>query len=356
MENFETLERSNPKFKNYLLGNFSKELVAIPVQSFQINQPDEKITFQILPTAQIRRPSVIKILFQLIRMELLTLTVIPALTVACSLYNTGYSFWNLSSALFALVFLHASIFCRNDFIDHMSGIDRLHEKGGSQVIQKGWLSAIAVQRLHYLFLTLALIFALPIFIFQTKVILLSIAVAVFGIIGYSHLRWGNWHWVFGDLAVFLCLGPFLTLGMAWALTLNPILLNIVQGFFLGTLALIYVISKQCISMVIDQEAQMTTLPIRIGFDRTKNVLQSLLFASTVMLALFTFYFMAQSPSIPFLIFEILGLCSVIVLIGNIYTVVRNINSPLASKLYTIPKKLLDIHLIAGVFLCALYLV
>ena len=341
MENYVTLEPSHPEFLNHLTGRFSPDHIALPVSSMNINSTHEKVTFRILHKSAVKRPSWARVLARIFRLDLLTLTLTPPLVVMTAAH-APWSATNLLATL-SLLLLHGAVYCRNDYIDHMRGVDRLHEKGGSQVIQKGWLSASFVQKMYRALLTAALLLATPIFVSHPEVFALALAVALTGVIGYSHLRWGQWHWSLGALAVFFCLGPFLTLGMSWALGFSAIAPFIVVGIYFGVVALLTVEVRHSICLIVDDTAGLTTLPVRIGFDRTKKVLNFLLLCAALLLGL-SLISLGVPPwlglsALPFWIWMFL--------LGKR---ISRVTSPLSSNLYELPAHILRLHLWSGLYL------
>ena len=182
--------------------------------------------------------------------------------------------------LLSLFFFHAAIFCRNDYVDNLTGIDRMNEKGGSRVIQNGWLRANAVYRLYWTLLTVAVFFAAPVLVANPKVMWLALIGGGIGILGYSVLRQGrlnsfmprSFEWLPGDLAVFLSMGPLLAVG-ANIVAHTPLSLThcvlLGTGFGLATLA--YLEIRHLISIVVDDTSELHTLAVTLGFDNAKRV-------------------------------------------------------------------------------------
>lgn len=338
MNEFVTVNRTHPDFAKYLTGEFSTELCALPVRSLNVNSDDEKVTFQVLHQNEISRPPMTKILSQVLRVDLLTLTLTPAICVA-------YSYWSEASrsltwlALVSLAFLHGAVFCRNDFIDHMQGVDLLNEKGGSQVIQRGWMRAVSVKKLYWSFMAAAILFAIPVLIARPELLLLCGLVALLGVFGYSHLRWAKGNWLLGDLSVWLCLGPLICLGMNWVINAEWSNAAFWIGAYFGTLALAYVEIRHTISMVIDDAAELNTMPTQLGFDHAKTSIV-ILFLAAGLIAVWA------GGIMPALV----GL--------NFWLALKTFHlaSPLSSNLYQLPKKVLWVHFASGLlFLIQTYL-
>src|ERR1700677_2558649 len=81
MEEFVTLERKSPEFRNYLLGQHSPGFRAIPVRSLYINSDSESVTFQIVEREPVSVRQALVALVQVMRLDLLTLTLGPAIAM-----------------------------------------------------------------------------------------------------------------------------------------------------------------------------------------------------------------------------------------------------------------------------------
>ena len=345
MEKYVTLDRSNPDLQVHLLGEPTKNIRAIPVRSMNVNSQNEKVTFQLLPISELKRPPLFLVLLQVIRSDLLPLTLIPA-TAILMLFRTRLVQIDLALwALASLFFLHGAIFCRNDFIDHMRGVDRVNEKGGSRVIQRGWLLASTVQKIYWVMGFVSLLFAAPVFWIFPELLALACVVALAGVYGYSQSRWGRGHWFFSSLAIFLCLGPLLTAGMSYAMAKSFELSTLLVGVYFGGLALLYTELRHTISMVVDHEAGLSTLPVKLGFDHTKKALFVI-----VLLSLFSIIALVSAlyPGPQSLV--ALPLVAWLTFLAK---KIVYIQSPLSSALYDLPQEVCFIHLVSGLFLIAM---
>ncbi len=356
MSEFITLDRNDPRFESYLLGSFSSDHCALPVRSLHINSRAEQITFQVLPVAAIERPPMILILAQVMRLDLLSLSLTPALA-AWALF--GFTSDAVMGAV-ALLFLHAAFFARNDFVDHLRGVDRLNEKGGSRVIQRGWLKATAVRKIFGLFFLTGAALALPVVIHHPMIAGLGIFGAIFGAFGYSHLRWSQSGWLVGGLSLFLCVGPLLCLG-AYEVSAKTLVVNAhvlsgtsvnqtlvwLLGSLFGLVAVVYVETRHLISIVIDDEAELQTLPVRFGFDRAKKTLALFYFGVAIVLA-----------ALLFSLFHYLGLLialPMVLIISRLGLAMYRVSSPLSSSLVTLLSRSNYLHVALGALVIALCL-
>jgi len=337
---FVTIGKSHPDFSRYVSGQFSNQHVALPISTLFANSPDEKVTFQIFSRQQIARPHWLLILFQVLRLDLLTFTLMPPLVVLALAPAAVQVPELVGWAFLSLFFLHGAVFCRNDYFDHLRGADRWNERGGSRVIQRGWLRAVTVHRLFLIFLTLAATSALPIFFAKPLLALISLFAVLVGVWGYSYLRAGAGPWWLSSLSVFLCLGPILTCAFS-LLTYDKIVETVViVGCYFGVIATVYSWLRHTISMVGDDEANLKTLPVKLGFDRMKS---TLFFTTFVFIICSAGIYSWIQPKVT----SLLALPVIIYLVfisANIY----GLSSPLSSGLADLPRQYARLHLLSGV--------
>jgi 1,4-dihydroxy-2-naphthoate octaprenyltransferase len=339
---FVTFVKSSPEFSQYLLGSFSDQEVALPVTSLFVNTPREQVTFQVLRLNDIERPSFWKLCFQVLRLDILPLTLLPPLVIMVltrdALLGNPLVIW----AFAALFFLHGAAFCRNDYMDHMRGVDRWNEKGGSRVIQRGWLRAITVRNIYRGLLLLAALCSVPVFLFYPELLLVAALAAGLGIWGYSHLRSGRGPLFLSSLGVFLCLGPLLTGGFFWVMKGGMSAVSILIGMHFGLIAMLYALTRHTLSMVVDDQAGLRTLPVVLGFDRMKTLLSTLVI---ILILTSGFTFSLVEPGLKSL--TALPLLASLSFLGRkIYA----IKSPLSSALTEVPGNLVKFHLLSGLLL------
>ena len=213
---FITLTRNDPEFSSHLLGTFSKTRRALPVETYNADTSRERVTFQIVNVDEIASPSWARVYLKSCRPELALLALGPAL---CAwLAHDGpmepWTRWPSWLALLGIFFLQTSTFLFTDVQDHLRGADRLNRRRGSQVIQRGWVTASAMRRWAWFNLSLAVLFGIPAFLLSPGPLLLICGLA--GLALLVLLRgWGT-RWGFCDLAILLLFGPLLTIGVAQA--------------------------------------------------------------------------------------------------------------------------------------------
>jgi 1,4-dihydroxy-2-naphthoate octaprenyltransferase len=122
--------------------------------------------------------------------------------------------WPSWFALLGVFFLHTAAFLLNDVQDHLRGVDRLSRRRGSQVIQKGWVSANAMKKWAVVNFALAIGFGVPAFLNAPLELAMVCAAAGICLL----VLWSNRGARYGlsDLALALLFGPLLTCGIALA--------------------------------------------------------------------------------------------------------------------------------------------
>ncbi len=285
MEEIRTLSPRDPNFHAYLLGTFSKTHRALPVKSLNLIDGDEHVTFQIAPVSELRRPSPLKIGMQLVRVPSLMTSLFPLLISWVFLEQRSIEV-HKNLALMALVgvgFLHIAVHLLNDFRDHMKGYDGLSPYRGSRVIQEGWMTAQRVRIIGWSFFSLALLVGLyAIWSKPTLVVILFGIGSLGGVASYSASSFGLKYWGLAEPALFLLLGPALTIGFssvvadAWDLSLFLI------GCGLGALVSLNHYLKNLIDMMGQWKQGFRSLPILLGFDRAKRA--PLLFLAVMILS------------------------------------------------------------------------
>lgn len=234
---FITLTKGDPEFEPFLLGTFAGDRRAIPVETFEGHNTGERVTFKIVALNQLDVPAWWRVYLKSCRPELASLTLGPA-AAAWLNHPAALAQWTRWPSWFALIgifFLHTAAFLYNDYQDHMQGVDRLNRNRGSQVIQKGWVTAAALRRWAWVNAALALLFGLPAFF--NAPLELSVVITLAGVaLAVISQRWGRRQGL-SDLALLLLFGPLLTCGVALASFARFTVSDIALGLALGCLTL-----------------------------------------------------------------------------------------------------------------------
>ncbi len=273
---FVTLTRDDPDFKKYLEGQPQRGWRAIPVASYGVSSSRERVTFSIKENVQSHW---LKGLWTTARPEFLPLTLGPAFLGFAAALDKGVSIpiEILLSTIFCLMALHVAAFARNDYDDHLRGVDRVQHRRGSQVIQKGWLTAKEVRWISIFALGLAGIFALALLPHSSTSVGLLVGLGLFAVLGYSWGGQGLKALGLGDLVLGLCLGPLITLGIGELVEVGDPIRMIVMGLPLGLGAVTIIQLRQLESIVAERQLNSGTLVARLGFDSSKRMIQTQIF-------------------------------------------------------------------------------
>ena len=341
---YKTLLKSDLEYKGYLQGTFSKNHVAIPIESFGVGSNRERTTFLILPQSNLQRPSWVKIYLKSIRPELLGLTLghtlVALLFVALVKKQFVIQNWmDLVLVLMATVMTHASACLFNDYFDHMNGTDRRSISHGSQVIQKAWSRAIDVRRWAILNAALAVVVGLVLMWGHFYLFLTLASASALAILFYSGMTpfWNKLG--AGDFWITLLFGPLLFFSV-WVSVLKTH-----QGFFehglllsmcFGLLASWTIQIRQFQDIFKREKGSFRTLISRMSFDQAKKFLQ---IEGSFFLILQPLIFWLLWPKVTPTLTLLLGaLCAVLAL-----TQLRRLVSPLSSSMLTLTNKALILH-------------
>ena len=292
---FITLTRGDADFLPYLSGTFSDDEVAVPVESYDVSSQKERVTFQVSPVQKLGAFQNVKLLSRLFRIEILPITLVPPLVVMFYPGFQNFVYWQVAVALLSIIALHAGIFSLNDYVDHMTGVDRLGEKSGSRVIQEGDIKAYHALRFSLGALLLSICLSVPLILLNPVLLIFGLLATIFGAFGYVYARSGYRRLVLGGLSVFTVFGPLLVVGTAmltqqdldW--TKHGVDLFWMSMIF-GFCATMYSQSRQLSSQLVDHQVGIRTLAVRLGFDGAKYWL---LFLSHITMAMALFFWSRQ---------------------------------------------------------------
>lgn len=332
-----TLTRNDPEFESYLLGTFSQKLRALPVETFHPQTVRERVTFRLVPREKVSAPPWWKIYFWSCRPELLGLTMGPSIAAWLSNHDrfVEWTRWPSWFALLGVFFLHTAAFLMNDVQDHLRGLDRLNRRRGSQVIQRGWVSAAAMKKWAWLNLSLAVLFGVPAFLnapLQLSIVCGGAILCMFALLFNRGARWGV-----SDLALGLLFGPLLSCGIALASFGICDWRDVVIGLAFGSLTAWVLQVRQIENLFRSQATGFRTFLGFWSFDRARAIcltegalLLVLQPAAALLLEIpFRFFILLPVVSVPLILF-----------IGRL----RAAASPLSSSLVGADRWALGAHL------------
>lgn len=274
MSELVTLTKNSPEFESYMLGTFATDKRALPVQTLNVNSASETVTFRITPLAQIERPGTLKVLLQTFKVRSFLLVFLPLFLVLTKNIADKTFFEPLTTIVATLGVLVAfiAVNLRNDYMDHMKGVDRVLPNSGSRAIQKGWVTAAQVRSYSTLLLFVAILSALPI-VFAFPVISIPIAGGlVLGLWAQFQKTNSFKYQIGGELLIFLLLGPLLTIGyqLSMGAPYDP------ESFWLGCLwgwlVLFVVHLRNFANILPSAQAGFTNTVNWLGFDKARRLI------------------------------------------------------------------------------------
>lgn len=269
-----TLSKNHPDFNKFLDGSFSDQQRALPIQSLNVNTELEQVTFRIVDVKDIKKPFLILRWAQIIKARNFLLVALPIFIVLMKnmMDETVMEPVVAASSALGVFLLHAAVNLRNDYIDHMSGLDRIHPHAGSRAIQRGWLPAFKIKRLSHLCLFFGALFGLPaVYYFQEVLILLAILVAL-GLVGLFSFKMGLKYRQWSELFSFLLLGPFLTVGFQIACGAGFDYESLFIGCVTGWYAVFYLHLKNFEHLMVNSQARFFSSVAHLGFEKSKILL------------------------------------------------------------------------------------
>ncbi|HAG90583.1 MAG TPA: hypothetical protein DCL41_01855 [Bdellovibrionales bacterium] len=368
---YKTLLKSDENFQRYLLGSFSSDLLALPVESFGVGTERERATFLLIPESKIEKPHWLKVYWKAIRPELLGLTLGQAVLAAFSLEPllkiNGLSveqkspefLWTSFACLLVIFFTHAAACLFNDFRDHLQGLDRKSSSQGSRVIQKGWSRAFEVRRWAYVNSALALAIGSSLLWGHWFLLLGLGSLTALAVLFYSYMTpfWNRLG--AGDFWITLLFGPLMYFSI-WISVYSPgvpfetskILFEegILLSLCFGLLASWTFQVRQFQGIFKRQAGSFRTVVSRLNFDQAKTFIsiEAILFFA---LPSFCFYWIWKDFTGALIL--IFGMVLSLYQVWDLY----HLPSPLSSKMPQMKAYALRIHsTFLGLWLVALWLI
>ncbi|MEN0058789.1 MAG: prenyltransferase [Bdellovibrio sp.] len=274
MSELRTLSRSSAEFEAYLLGTFSRTHRAVPVQTLNANSGSETVTFRIVPLEQISRPSGWMIALKTLKVRSFILVMVPLFVVLTknTVDRTLADGLTTLIATIGVLFAFAAVDLRNDYMDHIKGVDRIFQNSGSRAIQNGWLTAAQVKALSVAFLVVALLCAMSLIVaFPVLAGVMAVALVV-GVWAQFQKKNSFKYQIGGELALFVLLGPLLTVGYQLAMGVHFDRDSFWIGCLWGWLVLFVLHLRNFVNLLPSVQAGFSNTVNWLGFDRSRRML------------------------------------------------------------------------------------
>jgi len=329
-----TFSKNDPEFIPYLLGTFSKNERALPVQSLNVTTEAEKVTFQIVPVGEIRTPSFFPKWALILKLNNFILVFLPIFLILtkCTLDDVVFDPILAVLSGFGAFSLHAAVNLRNDYLDHLSGLDRIYSESG-KAIQKGWLTAAEAKKLSNIFIGIGFLLGAPSVFFYPELLLVIAVLLVMGFTGMQSYRFGLKYRLWTEITAFFLLGPFLAVGYQMSIGAGFDLETIFLGFITGWFAVFILHLKNFNQIMVNNQAGFVNSITILGFEKSKYLI--LFWWVGLILSLFLYHLI-------YALTEWLAAFSVgaVGLSFFVFQSVRKIQSPVASNFKTM---LMNLH-------------
>jgi 1,4-dihydroxy-2-naphthoate octaprenyltransferase len=182
---------------------------------------DPQMLLEFIPAELLPRPAAFRRWWEALRLPYITFSLLPLLLVASSFYREQGSLPVAPTLLlfFSVALIHVSCNLWGDYEDHLRGVDSLDHDGGSGVIQKLWLPAIALRNAAAALMLLGLaaggvlVALLPLSDLSQPLFILG-ALGALGAASYSGWPFHYKYFGLGEPIVFFLTGPLVTAGAA----------------------------------------------------------------------------------------------------------------------------------------------
>lgn len=274
MSQLVTFSKKDKEFMSYLEGTFSDTHRALPLKTLNANTAAETVTFKIVPVSEISQPNFFQKIVQLYKVRTFLLILVPLMLTFTKniedahLKDTSGAWLALVGALIAFV----AVNLRNDYVDHIKGVDRVLERSGSRAIQNGWVTARTIRWAANFFLVIALIiggFMVDSYPKLGGILALSLVIGLWAQFNKTN---SFKYRVGGELCLFLMIGPLLTLGYQISMGGKVDLEAILMGAVWGWLVLFLIHLRNFMNIFMSSQAGFKNTINYLGFDKARRLI------------------------------------------------------------------------------------
>jgi 1,4-dihydroxy-2-naphthoate octaprenyltransferase len=266
-----TLSRHSADFKKYILGTFSKKFRALPVETLSSVRDSDEVTFQIVPVSEIKKPIWPVVFLKTIRVRQFIFVLFPLFYLLLqnrfleSVKDVNLVFLSLVG----VVSLFASLQLRNDFHDHLNGLDRIRHKGLSTPLLQGWVTAKELSQWAWFFVGVSAVCSVPlIFVFPQLMAVLLVSTLALTWSLYRPLS--SFKNIFAGEVVFgFLVGPLLAIGFQISVTGEFSFQSLFFGLIWGAAILFRMYLQSFENMAALSQAKVKNILNVFGFDRSK---------------------------------------------------------------------------------------
>ncbi len=268
---FVTVNKSDPKFRNYLMGTVQPNLRPVPAKSLNVGRSDELVTFEMKSISEIQKPSLLVRVSEILKVKSYILILFPLSFVLEKniAANKFYDPLSLTFAVISLLFIYGGLNMRNDVADHISGFDRVNTAVRLKPINAGWITAAQLSRLSWLAIGLGVLLALPVLLLQFetwKIVAVSSPLIVAGQFLQKNSYKEKW---FGELVLFFLMGIGVAAGFQLAMGAGIDAQIIAFGLFWGSVVVFLMHVNNFSHLMTSTQAGIKNSITKLGFDRSK---------------------------------------------------------------------------------------
>lgn len=326
MSDFVTLRKSDSQFKDYLLGSFSKTHRALPVKTLNPGTDFESVTFEIVASEKINKAPFFKFWIDVFKLSTFALVAFPLFLVLTKIFLDTKEFSRsiALTSVFGVFCLFTSANFRNDLIDHLRGVDRIHPQSIARPLQKGWLTGRQVLWLSHVFAILGVVLGIPALLSRPSLLVMLTIVTAFVLVGLYSYRFGLKYRLWSELAVLMLMGPMLTVGFELAVSGSFDFETVLLGLLSGWLSVFNIHLKNFKNLMVNFRVGFENTVTYLGFEKAKTLLK------TWWILFLMFWFLYQWVYSP--LWQAVSVVLLSFLSGiTFYRGTRSLKSPLGSQ-------------------------
>lgn len=269
---FVTVHRDDVSLRKRLLsGVFSKTLMARSLPQLNVDNRKNNMTFEIVVATPVGFFQNLMLYFNVLKRQDFILVFFPLILIMLKNFSADLLPEPLALMLvfFGLVSFVMSLRFRNQYLDHMRGVDRLSLSGSKNPLLRGQLRAYKMNRVSIVLLLFAVASVLPILYFNLALFVIVVPALLLGLYAQYFNVSAFKEKTAGEVLVFILFGPFLTSGLEMSLYGRVFGTTMWMGFILG-MSTMFLLNLKVFSniMYLTQLQSQNTL-VKMGFDRAK---------------------------------------------------------------------------------------
>lgn len=285
-----TVEKSHKDFQQLIHSDLSEQK-AIPVKSLNVGSDHETTTFKIVDDSSIQVPGFLKKWMQILKYQSWLFVLMPIfLVLTKTLVDVKFEDLNtFALAAVAALLTYIGLILRNDYIDYVTGADRVNAQNNKPVSQ-GWISALELKKLSWIFLVVGFAFSMPVYIVWPEEIWVVIAILVLA--GASNIFKQNAYKfkMYFEFYLFLLMGPGLFAGLQVAAGGGIDTEVLALGVVWGWLVIFYLQIKNFENIISLAQMKVRNTITTLGFDQAKTFICVLWLSLVAVISIYRYFY------------------------------------------------------------------